>query len=583
MSIKSNNVKTFIKDAGTKNQLFVFAGSDSANTTSNSNQSTIDVWRQSDFSVRVGQNSLSPVVPNIKWTPMIPYKPWSAIRQNTENFYAYNNQNGYVYLCISDNSDNRSDLFGSFVSRVRPTHTTGIVRYSDGYSWKPLYKITPTIERFITSKWIPVVSFDTFDSDDLQVQLQQTRTFCDDSATTEVGKCALYSKNAISTDGDDGTIEFEKGELFTVAYDIKCSDCFYLSKNNDSFVGVFYSDNETVESNIDIVDKYDEIGSLISQNKLSSASPYYYLYDVNTNDNLEEGSVVSVFIDLSSFSRKQLVALVENPELTITSNSGSGASIRLKTILQDDQYIINGIELLSSGSGYKDISVSINSGYVTGNLDTDLFASKIEVNLDTIDGLAFDPVTVLDAQHVMIDTKVDTSSFTTAGIQLPNAINFFGLIQNPTGISGSPNITTGSNLNKKLDYIFRTTVKVAVSAGSSAQLPETDELYNITYDVPFGNTTTSKTAREIKVGGVVALSSTTQNTELKNVIYDETDYLLNKSLTGNVKTSQIKSIVSKPSFTQYSGKNLSTTKLSDEITISDVDSVIIRINMVKGM
>ena len=381
MSIKSNNVKTFIKDAGTKNQLFVFAGSDTSNTTSNSNQSTIDVWRQSDFSVRVGQNSLSPVVPNIKWTPTIPYRPWSSIKQNTENYYAYNNQNGYVYLCISDNTDNRSDLFGNFVSKVRPTHTTGIVRYSDGYSWKPLYKITPTIERFITSKWIPVISFDTFDSDDLQVQLQQTRTFCDDSATTEIGKCALYSKNAISTDGDDGTIEFEKGELFTVAYDIKCSDCFYLSKNNDSFVGVFYSDGETVESNIDIVDKYDEIGSLISQNKLSSASPYYYLYDVNTNDNLEEGSIVSVFIDLSSFSRKQLVALVENPELTVSSNSGSGGKIRLKTILQDDQYIINGIELLSVGSGYKDISVTLDSGYVTGNLDTTLFVSKIEINL----------------------------------------------------------------------------------------------------------------------------------------------------------------------------------------------------------
>jgi hypothetical protein len=583
MSTKSNNTKTFIKDAGVKNQLFVFAGSDTSSTSSNSSQSSIDVWRQSDFSVRVGQNSLTPIVPNIRWVSSLVYTPWSALRENTGNFYIYNNQNGYVYLCISDNNDNRKDLFGNFVSKVRPSHTLGIQRYSDGYLWKALYKITPTMERFVTSKWIPTISFDLFEDDDLQNQLSQTRTFCDDSATTEVGKCGVYAKKALSTDGDDGTIEFEKGELFTTAYDIKCSDCYYFTKNNDSFTSVFYSDDEDVAETISIVDQYNKIGLLISQNKLSSASPYYYLYEVNTNDDLEEGSVVSVFIDLSSFSKKQLTALIENPELTITSNTGSGARARLKTIVQDNQYIINGIELLAVGSGYKDISITIDSSYVTGNLDTDLFASKIEVNLDTIDGLAFDPVTVLNSQHVMIDARIDTSSFTNAGIQLPNNINFFGLVQNPIGISGSDSIQTGSNLNKKLDYVFRTTVKAQVQAASSAQLPTTDEVYNISYDVPFENTTTSKTARDIKVGGVVSLSSTTQTTELKNLVYSETDYLLNESLTGNSKTSQITSIVEKPVFRQYTGLGLSTTKLSEDITISDLDSVIIRINMVKGM
>jgi len=164
MSTKSANVKTFIKDVGTANQLFVFAGYNPNANVSNAIETGINVWNYSDFSVRVGQNSVLAVVPFVKWVQSKPYRPWSSTEPNYGNYYAYNDQNGYVYLCISDNFNNRTDHSSITVSNIRPTHTAGIQQYEDGYSWKPLYKITPSIERFITANWLPVISFEFYDS-----------------------------------------------------------------------------------------------------------------------------------------------------------------------------------------------------------------------------------------------------------------------------------------------------------------------------------------------------------------------------------------------------------------------------------
>lgn len=588
MSLKSTTIKNFIKDVGTKKQLFVFVGSDNKNITANSNQASLDVWKQSDFSIRVGQNSIYPVVPNIKWIQKRPYIPWSGTTENLGNYYVYNDQNQYVYLCVSDNALNRKDLRGENVSNIRPFHTSGIQKYSDGYSWKPLYRMTPSIERYITSKWIPVLSFDIFDSENQKTQLLQTREFCDNTTTT-IGQCGIYAKLALSTDDDDGTIEYQSGDLFTIADSISCSDCYYLMKSNDKFVSRFFENSETVPESITIIDEYTEVGQLINSNQISTASPFYYLYQINSNDNLEEGSVVSAFIDLSNFNESDLTVSTENPELTITSNTGTGASIRLITGLLNSYYVIRGIEVVNPGSGYKDITVSLNSSFLTGSVTASSLNAAITVNLDVIDGLAFDPVSVLNAQHVMIDARIDKTTLENSGIILPSSVNMFGLIENPEGICGATDITTGSNLNKKLDYVFRTTVKAeVVNVNSPVLLPIADEEYDISYGIngeTFTNTqTTVSGALDVSLPGGSFISYA----EFKNIDYTKSSNLIGSSLSGPTNGSSkggssILSIIDTPTFVQYTGKVLSTTKLDTSIPISDVDSVIVRINIVKGL
>lgn len=587
MSIKSTTIKNFIKDIGTKKQLFVFVGSDNSQATSNSNQSALDVWKQSDFSIRVGQSSVYPVVPNIKWIQKRPYIPWSGTTENSGNYYVYNDQNQYIYLCISDNNLNRKDLIGENVSNIRPYHTSGIQTYSDGYSWKPLYRITPSIERFITSKWMPVISFELFDSENQKNQLLQTREFCDNN-TAEVGQCGVYAKMSLNTDDDSGTFEYEKGDLFTIADSISCSDCYYLMKNNDKFVSRFYSSSETVPTTITIVDEYTEIGQLINQNQISTASPYYYLYQVNTNDSVEEGSIISAFIDLSSLSESDLIVTEENPELTLTSNTGTGGRIRLLTKLLNSSYVINGIEVIERGSGYTDVTLSIDSSILSASLTSLTLISKISINLDVIDGLAFDPVSILNAQHVMIDARIDKTSLDSSGIILPSSVNMFGLVEDPRGNSLSSDIVTGSNLNKKLDYIFRTTVKAEVSnISSSSLLPAADEEYDISYGIDGETFTNTNT----KVSGSLDVSSGPtyiSYTEFKNLDYTKAQDLVGSSLVGPTNGSSkggssIISILDTPVFVQYTGKVLSTTKLETDLPIADVDSVIVRINIVKGL
>ena len=185
----------------------------------------------------------------------------------------------------------------------------------------------------------------------------------------------------------------------------------------------------------------------------------------------------------------------------------------------------------------------------------------------------------------MIDAKLDKTSIEDAGILLPDNINMFGLIENPLGIDTSTAVGSGSNLNKKLDYIFRTTVKAKVyNPGSENVLPVVGEIYDILdaseitgYNLGIGSALNAST-------GGSALSEV----ELKNLVYSSANNLVGVGLDGPTNGSPkgnntIIEILEIPNFTQYSGKVVSTTKLSSDLPVADVDSVIIRINIVKGM
>jgi hypothetical protein len=580
MSTRSQNIKNFIKETGTKNQLFLFVGSDENSTTSDSNQTSIDIWRNSNFSVKIGQNSLIPVVPNVLWIEKKPYKPWSSTQVNTGNYYVYNQENGYVYLCISDNVKNRTDIRGQNVSNIRPSHTFGTQSYSDGYSWKALYKITPSLERFVSSSWIPVVSFDVFDGTSQSSLSSQTSEFCLGD-TTSKGVCAVYCKKPlIESDSSD---EYDIGDLYSTMEEVACSECFHVFLDNDKFVSKFYGDKGAVQSTYTIVNSFDEIGAKIASNEISLSSPYYYLYDINTSDELEEGSIVSAFLDLNNFTSSQLKVTQENPQFTITSTSGSGGVIKLTTYINSsNSIIVDGISIESNGLGYKDLVIDMDSSIFEDVSVKDLIISAIEINLDKIDGLGFDPVDVLDAQHLMIDVKIEKSQLEVpkVTIALPESLNFFGLILNPeeTATNGTQ-IIAGSNQNKKTDTLYRASTKVRLGRVSTNPLPSTGDSVDIEY-TKNGQTITSKGA---KISGIQIIDPNTRNAELSNIQYDIIDDLVGaKVYTSETEYATLSTIVEQPDFIQYSGSILSTTK-TNNLQIDDPETVIIRINMVKGM
>jgi hypothetical protein len=195
---------------------------------------------------------------------------------------------------------------------------------------------------------------------------------------------------------------------------------------------------------------------------------------------------------------------------------------------------------------------------------------------------------VLNAQHAMIDARIEKKTIQDSSIRIPDKLNYFGLIQNPTSTIGTKQITSGSNFNKKLDVIYRTTILAELTNDlSQGQLPAPNEVYN-TQGLDTEDAIQTST-NDILIGGVdeieggVASCPCTNTMELKNVAYDKSDYLIGLEFQGEKLNNVITNIISVPEFVQYSGKVLSTKKLNTDLPISDVDSVIIRINMIKGM
>ena len=579
MSNKTENVKTFINQIGKENQLFLFVGSNDTDSQSNSFETEIETWKYSDFSIKIGKDNIIPVVPNVKWTKKRTYTPWNAKTENYGNFYAYNDVNGYVYLCISDNKENREDLIGKNVSNNAPSHTIGDVTYDDGYTWKALYKITPNIEKFVTEQWIPVVSFDIFENLDKGSLFSQMQSFCSPSSTKQSGNCAIYFKENIKYLSHTGsTVNGVKGNLYEY-FSMECHDCYNTFKDHPYFIADFTT--ETPSSTITIKDTYDLVGELIDQKKISIASPYFYLYQVNKNSP-DEGYIVSAKIDLSGVDLENLAVTKSNPELTIYSNTGSGASIRLKTFNStvNNKIYIYGIEVLSKGSGYKDISFTLDSASLTGSLTIEQLMAKIIINLDEIDGLGFDPMRVLNCKHSMIDVRVDRPTLETANLSIPTHINFYSLVQNPK-MDSSFDTIAGATENKYLSTLYRTTVELTVTVPSSVVgspiLPDIDDVSQIT-------TTDNTIIRNIQISKITAPTTPggTGKFEIKGLEYDQASTLVGANIAANSVNYNVTSVSASPVFVQYTGKVLSSNKTT-EIPIQDADTALIRINMVKGM
>lgn len=584
MSTKTENVKTFINQVGKENQLFLFVGnSTNTDASSNSAKATIDTWKESDFSIKLGKDNVIAVVPKIKWVRNRSYSPWDSYGQANSNNYIYNDNNGYVYLCISDDADNRADLSGNKGSYNIPSHISGDYTYDDGYTWKALYKITPSLEKFVTETWIPVISFDTYETGDKSSPFAQLQSSCSPYSAEEDGNCAIYYKENTQYYNKLGTLtNSNKGSRSAIFTNLSCSECYQLFANHPIYTSRFYK--KTTDLTIDIKDTSDIVGDLISQNIISTASPYYYLYYANANSP-DEGYVVSANIDLSAFDLSERKISAENPELTVISNTGVGASIILKTYLGNDgNNYVTGIQVVSGGSGYKDIAISLTSANLLGAKTAEDLISNIKINLDDVDGLGFDPMKALNVQHTMIDVRVDKHTLQTSNVSVPSSINFYSLIQNPKyGSNTAFQYQAGSSENKYQTTVTRTTTKITIAlGGKSAPVQNSNMTIIDSTGKVVNNLGIAQATNTVDFLGPIPSFADEAEMELKQIEYTDNVNLAGGTIISDGESYTILSLDATPNLVQYSGKVLSSTKTT-AIAIQDTDTALIRINMVKGM
>ena len=573
MANKSNIVREYLNNIGLKNQVFFFFGKTSTTINDDTAEASIDVWKNSDLYYRVARKDSIGVIPNVTWSGGNLYREWSSKVENTGNYYAWNKNNGIVYLCISNNANNRKDLSLTSVSTQIPNHSAGIQKYSDGYSWLPLYKITSDLTRFVSTNWIPVISFDDYRTNDVS-RYSKAQSFCTNNQSAS-GYCGVYAKNTIQIPSGSSTFtDYQAGDLIA-SFETTCKNCFYLYENDDRFVSVFSSTEPS--STISIKTKFDEIGDLVSRSGISKSSPYYALYQI-ANNGLEDGAIVSAFLDLTSFNQDNLVCYRANPEITITSNSGSSGRIRFTTYVNiDGENIINGVEILESGSGYIDYALSIDSSlfpYLSGAQVTALLAA-IDINLDTIDGLNFDPVTALGTENVMFDIRMETNILKKEGVPVPEEINFYGIVENPKEVvSSSGEIVSGTQYGKDFSYTDTTTPKVTISALSV--FPGDTSISAIT--------SSGKVLTNLEISKVSEVGLLQKNVFLKNIKYTDVENISSVTIDATVYPVVSTEV---PTIKQYTGKVTQTKKLASSLKLgndeNDAENTkIFRINIVKG-
>jgi hypothetical protein len=573
---KSNILKNYLKDIGSKNQLFLLFGNTPSAVSSNTDESVIDVWRNSEITYRVAKKDSIAVVPNITWSSGNIYSKWTSKLENKGQYYAWNKNNGIVYLCLSNNEFNRDDLTKKNASTQTPSHLSGIVKYPDGYTWLALYKITADLLRFVTNSWIPVISFDDFRTNDIS-KYSQAQKFCSNSQSATVN-CGVYFKKPEQIETSPGIFKtYDTGDLY-FATKIYCEACYYTFEDSDNFITIAYPSTTTAASKINIVDRYDEIKELVAERKISPSSPYYILYTMSESG-LNDGALVSASINLYGFTESQLVTTTPNPEITVSSASGTGARLRFKTYVNiDGENIIEGVELISNGQNYKDIGISIDYSkflYLT-NVEVDQLLASIELNLDTIDGLNFDPVSALGAESIMFDVRLETNVLTQQGQSIPHEVNFYALVENPIELlDGGIEIVAGSQYGKDLAYTDKTTTIVSLSSGT----PTIDEGGAIT-----GTTTTGALLSGISITNL-GVSGAFTTAELTGLNYSDIEQL--DTITQDSIVYSINQIIEKPYFKQYSGK-VSQTKILDtslklrNASTNSENTKIFRINIVKG-
>jgi hypothetical protein len=314
------------------------------------------------------------------------------------------------------------------------------------------------------------------------------------------------------------------------------------------------------------------VSELVENKTISPSSAYYSLYQI-ANNGLEDGALVSAFIDLENLSENDLIAPTANPIIEVSSSTGTGASLRFITYTNSNGYnIINGVEIISNGANYKDISLSSLDLW---SIDIDALLATIELNLDTIDGLNFDPVSALGAENIMFDIRLETNTMVQDDVVIPDEINFYGLVENPLENLGSGlEIVAGSQYGKDLSYTEPTTTKVELLSGTP---PKNS-----------GRTTaTTTTGKSISNASVVKLSTSGGYTraDLAGINYDDAQSL--QTITIDSVSYTVKDIIDYPVLKQYTGKVAQSKKLSSPLIFGNDENdnqntKIFRINIVKG-
>jgi hypothetical protein len=422
--------------------------------------------RDVNFLYKIRDKDVNFVTKRIDWEKRKASVPWGNSQTSQENRTVFNKNNNTVYICVSDNDKNRSDvnIRGKNPCLFLPDHTDGIKKYDDGYSWYPLFLVDTTSLNLITPDVVPVPTVEDYtdEPDDTSIAFKYT-SVCGVSYMSVNGVCCLYNKTSYL---DGIGVTQEKGNLSPVKFVSKCYQCYETAAKLDCdfkfYSGVtvseLYPSCTPCSCTNDVLSQIDKIKK--DEKNINPNSATYFLYKSYNNWLPTKKGIFSIFINLDDLTDEQKIVSSENPTINFTSLSGSGASAKLKTEKINNVNYVTGIELVSSGSDYNvgDVKVSIDGD------EGSILNKKIEVNITPSDFPEI-PHVMLNNLKTCIKTNFDNEAIKKGSGTNINEFTRFGLIKDIK--SSTTNLSPSDTLNKNEFQVLRTTTKLSLSATGS--------------------------------------------------------------------------------------------------------------------
>jgi hypothetical protein len=411
-----------------------------------------NTWEDVSVLYHVRKQDAKPVVRRINYVRKKSYDPWRSTGNSTsDNFYVLNETNNTVYLCVSSNDLNRSDLFGTNNSTYTPSFETGVeYTYPDGYRWRRLYKIDSNSRRFLSDNLMPVNdAVRDFDNYPTSVGLTSLATSICNGSPEASGACGLYPRTKKYDPSSDTYTT--AGYLWDSFVDIHCWRCFELAENLEmDYRFVEAGTASDLPASVTLQTNLEKINA----NQFNPQSNEKVQAELVSYSESTDGEIISLFINLSSLSYDQRKVSTANPTVVFTSATGSGASARLITYTDSSgNNIVNGIELLDGGSGYFDYSLTIPS---IANAST--FTGLIEVNIEPLDGYATSVRKLLNCNQLAFKVEFDSNDIKSLGVN-QTSFKTYGLLKNP---ETTQSVVFGSDLNKNEKKLESNITKLVV-------------------------------------------------------------------------------------------------------------------------
>lgn len=439
-----------------------YLGGDPA-LTSNVSPTTFDWGTDVNLLYKVRESDVNFVTDRLDWTPRLVATPWSPDTSEDVKTLVFNPVNSIAYLCVSDNSENRSDssIRGKNPSLYVPSHRNGLQSYADGYSWFALFVVDPQKLEIITSSKIPVMSIDDFTTDITNTSLTQKYSQICGAGYTAMGTCCLYAK----TESKDALgITTGKGDLTYVKVATNCYRCTELAQKLDyeyvfkSGVTSFapYPTCAPCDCSIEIVDKISEVGA-----NIGNLNPYGFYAHIYTNyQGWEDPSeILSVFINLEGLTDEQTIISSGNPKVTFESITGEDAEAELITdYLGENRYRVRGISLLKRGRNYRNGDAIPK---ITG-FENSILNSRIVANVAPED-FPENPVSMLNNLETCVKVTITNRMIEDSNTNIRNFTKY-GLIKDV--VLDSTNTKASDGLNKNEYQFLRTTSILTLGATS---------------------------------------------------------------------------------------------------------------------